>query len=272
MNKSFNENIDQKIKECLIDKADNISIPENMFFKIRNEILKEKDNKGVFNMKHKLLKPKTFIIAGMLIIATSVTCVAATNHFEIFGSSSHLTETKTFPSKDKVKESVGFTPKYVESFNNGFKFDTFNYRNNEVRDDKGDAVEKYKSADFDYKKEGSKKNQSLGMSAEKVDQKHFDENISNNAVSVEYKGIKIEYTSNQYKSVPEGYEPTDEEKELENKGLLEIGYGSDKDEIEVSQNQTVMWYEDGISYSILNMDYTELSQNDMINMAKEVIG
>ncbi|AGX44005.1 hypothetical protein [Clostridium saccharobutylicum] len=272
MNKNFNENIDQKIKECLIDKADNASIPENMFFKIRNEILKEKDNKGVFIMKHKLLKAKTFIIAGMLIVATTVTCVAATNKSAIFGSSSHLTEVKTFPSEDKVKESVGFTPKYVGSFNNGFKFDTFNYRNNEVRDDKGAAVEKYKSADFDYKKEGSKKNQSLGMSAAKVDQKHFDENISNNAVSVEYKGIKIEYTSNQYKSVPEGYEPTDEEKELENKGLLEIGYGSDKDEIEVSQNQTVMWYEDGISYSILNMDYTELSQDDMINMAKEVIG
>lgn len=112
-----------------------------MFFKIKNEILKEKDNKGVFTMKHKLLKPKTFIIAGMVIIATTVTCVAATNLSGIFSSSSHLTEIKTFPSKDKVKESVGFTPKYVESFNNGFKFDTFNYVNNEVRNEKGDATE-----------------------------------------------------------------------------------------------------------------------------------
>lgn len=270
MNKNLNENIDQKIKECLIDKSNNASVPENMFFKIRNEIVKEKDNKGVFTMKHKLLKPKTVIIAGMLIIATTVTCVAATDRSGIFGSSSHLTETKNFPSKDKVKDSVGFTPKYVESFNNGFKFNTFNYSNNEIRDDKGAAVEKYKGADFDYKKEGSKKGQILSMSAEKVEQKYFDENSSNNVVSVEYKGIKIEYTSNQYKSVPEGYNPTDEEKELENKGLLQIGYGSD--EIKVSQNQAVMWYEEGISYCIINMDYTELSKDDMINMAKEVIG
>ena len=270
MNKNLNENIDKKIKECLVHKSDNASVPENMFFKIRNEILKEKDNKGVFTMKYKLLKPKTIIIAGILIIATSVTCVAATNLSGIFGSSSHLTDIKTFPSKDKVKESVDFTPKYVESFKNGFKFNTFNYSNEEVRDEKGAAVEKYKSADFDYKKEGSKKNQSLGMSAEKIDQKYFDENTSENTVSVEYNGLKIEYTSNQYKSVPEGYEPTDEEKELENKGLLQIGYGSD--EIKVSQNQAVMWYEEGISYCILNMDYTELSKDDMINMAKEVIG
>jgi len=270
MNKNYNENIDEKIKKCLIDKSDNASVPENMFFKIRNEILKEKDNKGVFTMKHKLLKPKTVIIAGMLIIATSVTCVAATNLSGIFSSSSHLTEIKTFPSKDKVKENVGFTPKYVDTFKNGFKFDTFNYSNKEMHDDKGTAFEKYKSADFDYKKEGSKKGQYLGMSAEKIEQKYFDENTSQNVTSVEYNGIKIEYTSSQYKSVPEGYNPTEEEKELQDKGLLQIGYGSD--EIKVSQNQSVMWYEDGISYSILNMDYTELSKDDMINMAKEVIG
>ncbi|MBD7912490.1 MULTISPECIES: hypothetical protein [Clostridium] len=270
MNKRFNENIDKKIKECLISKSDNASVPENMFFKIRNEILKEKEDKGVFVMKHRLLKPKTVIIAGMLIVATTVTCVAATNHFAMFSSSSRQTEVKNFPSKDKVKESAGFIPKYVEAFNNGFKFNTFNYSNNEIRDDKGAAVEKYKGADFDYTKEGSKKNQSLTVYAKKIDQKYLDEDTLKNTVTVEYKGINIEYTSNQYKAVPEGYKPTDEEKELQNKGLLQIGYGSD--EIEVNQNQTVTWYEDGISYCILNVDYTELSQDDMINMAKEVIG
>ncbi len=272
MDKNFDENIDQKIKEALIHKADDASMLENMFFKIRNEILKEKDNKGVFTMKHKLLKPKTFIIAGMVIIATTVTCVAATNLSGIFGSSSHLTEIRTFPSKDKVNETVGFTPKYVESFNNGFKFDTFNYVNNEVRNEKGDATEKYKSADFDYKKDGSKKGQILSMSAEKTDDKSFYGNMPKNASEVEYNGVKIIYTSSQYKSVPEGYKPTDEEKDLQDKGLLEIGYGSEKDEIKVSQNQSVMWYEDGLSYCIINMDYTELSKDDMINMAKEVIG
>jgi hypothetical protein len=272
MNKNFNENIDKKIKECLIDKSNNASVPENMFFKIRNEILKEKDNKGVFTMKHKLFGPKTVIIAGMLIIATTVTCVAATNFSGIFSSSSHLTETKTFPSKDKVKDTVGFTPKYVEAFNNGFKFDTFNYANNEVRNEKGDATEKYKSAHFDYKKDGSKKGQILSMSAEKTDEKSFYGNMPKNASEVEYNGVKIIYTSSQYKSVPDGYKPTDEEKDLEDKGLLQIGYGSEKDEIKVSENQSVMWYEDGISYCIINMDYTELSKDDMINMAKEVIG
>ncbi|NRY59328.1 hypothetical protein [Clostridium beijerinckii] len=44
---------------------------------------------------------------------------------------------------------------------------------------------------------------------------------------------------------------------MEGKGILQIGYGSE--ETKVSQNQSVTWYEDGISYCIFNRDYTELS-------------
>ncbi|NRT92182.1 hypothetical protein [Clostridium beijerinckii] len=54
----------------------------------------------------------------------------------------------------------------------------------------------------------------------KINQKYLNENPSKNAISIDYNGIKIEYTSNQYKAVPEGYKPTEEEKELENKGIL----------------------------------------------------
>ena len=107
------------------------------------------------------------------------------------------------------------------------------------------------------------------MSADKIDQQYLDENVLNNSVKEQYKGITIEYTSNQYKAVPEGYEPSEEEKELQDKGLLQIGYGSD--EITVSENKAVIWYEDGISYCIVNSNYTDLTQEDMINMAKEVI-
>ncbi|OPJ64389.1 hypothetical protein [Clostridium oryzae] len=271
MNSKFNEKIDEKIKECLIYKSDNASVPENMFFKIKNEILKEKDNEGVFTKKHVLLKSRTAIIAGILVVALSVTCVAATNFSSIFGSSSILTEVKTFPSKDKVKETVGFIPKYVESFKNGFEFNTFNYTNKEIQDEKGTTIRKYKSADFYYKKDGSKKDQSLSMSIQKTDEKSFNEGISKNAISLEYNGVKIMYNSKQYKSVPNGYKPTDEEKHLQNEGLLQIGYGSEDEKVEVSQVQDIMWYEDGLSYYIINMNYNGLSKDDMINMAKEVI-
>ena len=262
------QNIDRDIKEYLKNEADMVSAPEDMFFKVRNEILR-KEEKRNFNMKYRFLRPKTALIAGIICVITTVTCVAATNLSGWYGSSSKLTEIKTFPTETIVQEKVGFIPKFVESFENGFEFKTFNYSNNEIKNEKGDTINKFKSADFDYKRENSENNQYLIMSADKIDQQYLDENVLNNSVKEQYKGITIEYTSNQYKAVPEGYEPLEEEKELQDKGLLQIGYGSD--EITVSENKAVIWYEDGISYCIVNSNYTDLTQEDMINMAKEVI-
>lgn len=266
--KSYDEKFDLNIKECLKNEAYKVSTSEDLFFKVRNEIL-IKEEKRNFNMKYKFLRPKTALIAGVICVLTTVTCMAATNLSGWYGSSSKLTEIKTFPTKEIVQDKVGFTPKYIESFGNGFKFETFNYSNNEIKNEKGDAVDKFKGADFQYAKDGAENNQYLTMSAEKIDQKYIDENKLNNVATENYNGITIEYTSNQYKAVPEGYEPSEEERELENKGLLQIGYGSN--EIEVSQNQAVIWYEDGISYCILNSNYNELDKEDMINMAIEVI-
>ena len=60
-----------------------------------------------------------------------------------------------------------------------------------------------------------------------------------------------------------------EEEELCNRGLLQIGYGTDK--ITEDNTQYVSWYEDGMLYSLMNFNYDDLSKDDMINMAKEII-
>ena len=78
MNDKLNQDIDKKISNCLNNKAEEISASEDMFFKIRAEILKE--NKGVFyNMKIRFLRARTAIIAGLICIVTTATCAAATN-------------------------------------------------------------------------------------------------------------------------------------------------------------------------------------------------
>lgn len=269
MNIHFNKDIDRDIKESLKNKADEVSVPENMFFKVRNEILKE-ESKGVFNMKFKFLKSKTALIAGILCIATTVTCVASTNIFSWISSSSHLTEIRTFPSADSVKEKVGFLPKYVETFDGGFKFDSFNYSNDEKQNDKGDVISKSRSANFDYTKNGAQKNQYLSISAQKIDEKNINSGKKDNVKdSVMYNGIEIKYSSYKYKAVPPNYEITEEESELCEKGLLQIGYGADT--ISESNMKFVIWYDSGIEYSILNCDYNDVNEEEMINMSKKII-
>ena len=50
---------------------------------------------------------------------------------------------------------------------------------------------------------------------------------------------------------------------------MQIGYGTDK--ITEDNTQYVSWYEDGMLYSLMNFNYDDLSKDDMINMAKEII-
>ena len=97
-----------------------------MFFKIRAEILEEKSKGVLYNMKIRFLKAKTVLIAGVLFIATTATCVSASGGLHWSGSSSIMNEINKFPTEDVVKGKVGYCPKYVDEFSNGFKFESFN--------------------------------------------------------------------------------------------------------------------------------------------------
>ncbi|WP_315081145.1 hypothetical protein [uncultured Clostridium sp.] len=271
MDKKLNESLDKKITDCLNKKSDEISAPENMFFKIRAGILDEKnENRGaLFNMKIRFLKAKTMIVAGLLCIATTVTCVAATGGLHWSSSSSRMNEINKFPTEDVVKDTVGYCPKYVDEFSNGFKFQSFNFSDSSLENDNGNSVLKTKDAYFYYTRSGSEKNQYLSMSATPISEEYFNKDIENKKDITEYDGIKIYYNSIQRKFVPEDYVQTEEDLKLIKEGLLDMAFGSD--EIDECKSQSVSWYEDGIQYLILNMAYDDVDKDQMIEMAKAVI-
>lgn len=268
MSNKLNEDIDKRIINCLNNEAEKISVSEDMFFKIRAEILKEKE--GVFyNMKIRFLRARTAIIAGALVILTTGTCVAATNGFQSISTTNKNNAIKTFPSNETVKSTVGFLPKYTESLGSGFKFEEFNYSDNSEKDDQGKEVSKSKSALFDYKRDGSQKKQHLSIYVTPVDEKEFNDMAKTTSDVTEYNGTKIYYKDTQYKAVPENYVKTEDDIKKINEGTLQIGFGSD--EIEEHRNQSVFWYDSGIQYLILNMSYDDINKEAMINMAKTVI-
>ncbi|GAA0076976.1 hypothetical protein UT300005_13540 [Clostridium sp. CTA-5] len=221
-------------------------------------------------MKFRFLKGRTALIAGVLCVATTVTCVAATNNTHFISSVSRDTQITQFPVEDKVKDTVGFLPKYVDSFENGFKFASFNISNDAEVDDNGNKIREMKSADFEYTKEGTQKGQSLSMNAQSIDEKDFNKNIEGLKDNMtEYKGVKMYYHSMHNKFVPEDYVKTEEEIKLMEEGKLNVGYGSD--EISESNSQSVYWYQNGVQYSIFNMEYNDVDKDQMIKMAKTVI-
>ena len=54
-------------------------------------------------------------------------------------------------------------------------------------------------------------------------------------------------------------------------GMLEDSVSFSSSEIEEYNIQSVSWYEDGIKYLIMSWDYDDLTKDQMIDMAKQVI-
>lgn len=268
MKDKLNQDIDKKISNCLNNKTEEISVSDDMFFKIRTEILKE--NKGAFyNMKLKRLKVKTAIVVGLLCIVTTATCLAVTKgYYWCYTTSGPIKMTSAFPSCDTVKSTAGFLPKYLEKFYGGFKFCSFSVYDSSLKINDDSPIIKGKEAVFWYNKDEAKKNQNLHMDTMSIEKKYIDEG-KEKLECFEYDGIKIYYRSFQQKEVPEDYVKTEEDIKLINEGLLNIRFCSN--EINEYRAQYVNWYDNGIEYTIMNCAYDDIDKNAMIEMAKTVI-
>lgn len=117
--KRFSDDIDIKIKDCLKNMTEEISINENMFNKIQGGIAMKKTTRR-FTLK-------TALIAAAICITATATCIAAVKGGMWFGSSSLLNESYEMPNESVLNNKVGFVPKYVDYFECGFKFESFNF-------------------------------------------------------------------------------------------------------------------------------------------------
>lgn len=82
-----------------------------------------------------------------------------------------------------------------------------------------------------------------------------------------YQGVELNSSQVQYLFLPEGQEPSEKDKKLQDEGKLAISYGSDQEERLLFKSVT--WSENGIDYLLFSSDNMEL--NSLTAMAKEVI-
>ena len=163
------------------------------------------------------------------------------------------------PSEQEYMADVGYAPVLIQEFENGYSYNTGYVVNNEHADSKTGEVEKFKSAMFEYEKNG----ELLYFWQEKSDSISLD-----GAVVDSFAGVDIYYSSYMNKIVPEDYQMTEADKEAEEKGELVFNWGSDN--VQIMEVKNACWSEDGISYMLLQTG-GELTENDMVSMAKEAI-
>ena len=104
---------------------------------------------------HLKSKKKTACIALAATLALSVTAFAANGLVSNwFSSSSSFADYKTLPTAQQVKKDIGYTPILIDSFANGYAFQDGNIISNNLTDENGNSIEKFKSVSFDYEKDG----------------------------------------------------------------------------------------------------------------------
>lgn len=235
-----------------------IQISDEMQNRILEKVKKANYRKEGHYMKS---KKKISLIAIAATLALGVTVFAASGIVTTwFSSSSSIPEYKSLPSAEQVKSDIGYEPVLIDTFENGYTFKEGSVISNNLADESGNSVEKFKSVSFEYEKNG--------------DRVIFSQDKFNSELDIEGKiistvsGTDIYYFSYTNKIVPPDYKLTDEDKKAEESGELVFSYGSLK--VELCDVQSVTWIKNNIQYQLLQID-GRLSADDLASMAEEII-
>ena len=225
---------------------------------VNKQIASATTERKSINMKS---KKKIALIAVAATFVLGITVFAASGIIsQWFSSSSSIPDYKTLPTPEQVVKDIGYNAVTIDEFKNGYKFDNGSILNNNLADENGNSVEKFKSVVFRYEKDD--------------DEVIFSQDKFNSAVEtsgeviISVDGIDVIYNSYRNKFVPGDYKMTEEDKEAEESGELVFSYGSEK--VEIITVQSVRWMKDGIHYQLMQLD-GKLSSEELADMAAEII-
>lgn len=203
---------------------------------------------------------KIAIIAIAATLVMGITVFAARSVSQWFSSSSGIPDYKTIPTEEQVVKDIGYEVVIIDEFTNGYKFDDGSIVDNNLKNENGDLIEKFKSVTFRYVKDTDKVIFSQDKTTSSV------ENDGDVIANVD--GIDILYHSYTNKFVPGNYKLTEEDKKAEENGELVFSYGTD--EVQVVEVQSVSWKVGDIHYQLMQLD-GKLSPEELAEMAKELI-
>ncbi len=169
-------------------------------------------------------------------------------------------EYSTLPTEQQFVEDVGYAPVLIECFENGYSYMSGSVMDNREIEGEELSEEGFKSAAFVYEKDGD----ILYFNQERA---HSPVNNFGSLFKT-VDGIELWYYSYTNKLVPEDYEPTEADRAAEASGELIISYGPE--EISVIEVCSLSWVNDGINYSLMQMD-GKLSPEELCRMAEEII-
>lgn len=254
-------NFDEKrLTAALHAAADSCDPPAGMKQQIDAQLAWQAKKEEKFMKKN---MKKAAVAAVMACALSGTVCMAAVkmSGYSIV-SSSALTETKKFEDISKLEKKADVDTNALEAFANGFTFGSADIIDGQDIDEKGNVEDSFKEVNICYEKEDKE----IDYFVEKGD-KIYSEEESARVQSVEADGVTYYFGQDQYLFLPEGDEPTEEEKAAEAEGKLFISYGASQREEKLMTY--LSWNADGQSYSLSGSDLG-MSAEELIEMAQQL--
>ena len=245
------DRLDHWMKEAVQEEAKKIPVPDR-----KADIMRACREAG--NMRKFEWKKAAGAVAILCVLCTGTALAGGKIASYMTGADPQKAVT-SYEKVANLEKKTGIAGKEVKSFENGFQFKEANTSFSKGLDESGNTVTKFDELDFSYERDG--KTVYLNLSPTDKDSE------KPSGHETKYQEITLFYQSDNYKFVPVGYEPTEEEKEQMEKGELYISEGADQ--IETQTYTHVSWTEEHTKYLLSTFD--GISEKELIKMAKELI-
>lgn len=219
----------------------------------------EKENQ---TMKSKR-RTRIFILAAALICLLSITVYAVEQlniHSYLSGSSKDY---QKYSDLNRAFAQAGFQATIPETFANGFRFQSAEVQEVEALDESNKLVMTLQELIAYYRNE---QGQNLVLRASlNLEELPKDDRTPTSTKTVG--GVELNFYRDDYKFVPEDYQPSQEEQEWASQPGHYITYGAD--EVREQTVSFLLWTEGDIRYSL--MDWNVMEPDVLFAMAEEML-
>ncbi len=265
------EPFDRELEELLREKAEPVRMDERekerQFSRILDRV-GEPGQKEDSVMFRRFTGRKVLAAAAVMCLIGAFGAVAAGKVVSI-GSAVAVDQPDYRQASEvaQAADQMGFVPKAVDEFSNGYQFSKGYFIMLEGEDENQVKVAESPSVMVDYKKGNDTVTLDIEAPMAGVDQESGAADRTE-----EYEGITLNYFRHDSLFVGTDYELTAEEQALADAGELNVGYGEPGMERSEVTNLFVTWSDGGGNYSLMADEDTGLTADDLFAMAEEIIG
>ena len=216
------------------------------------------------NEKQRLTGKRIAIViaAAVLALALGVGALAYSGIITSWSGFSNPADAyASLPTAQQAVRDGGYAPVLLERFENGYAFESGIVMENQFEEEVGGpAVERFKSFEFNYKKDGD---------VVMFSQMRYESELDYAGEAIEtVDGIDIRYYSYRQRFVAPDYQLTPEEQAEADAGGIVYSYGIEDPVIHTVQS--VSWDVDNMHYAMTQIDGA-LRPEQLVEMAAEVI-